>query len=93
MLSTELEYGSPRTEAYEGEWATTDAQLSIDLLDEIWDEVMIRSAKYQQDLLCYHDRQVQGRSFNVDDLVLRRTMATKDKHKLSSPWEDPFIIA
>lgn len=35
VLPTELEYGSPRTEAYEGEWATTDALLSIDLLDEI----------------------------------------------------------
>lgn len=54
---------------------------------------MIRSAKYQEDLRRYHNRQVRGRSFNVSDLVLRRVMATKDRHKLSPSWEGPFIIA
>jgi hypothetical protein len=32
-------------------------------------------------------------SFKVGNLVLRRDMATKDKHKLSPPWEGPFIVA
>ena len=26
-------------------------------------------------------------------LVLRRVMSTKDKHKLSPPWEGPYTIA
>ena len=93
MLSTELEYGSPRVQAYDDQRATADAQLSADLLDEARDVVTILSAKYQQDLQCYHDRQVRGRSFNVSDLVLRRVMTTKDKHKLSPPWEGPYIVA
>lgn len=53
--------------------------------------VVVRSAKYQQDLQCYHD--VRGRLFNVGDMVLRRVMTTKDKHMLSPPWEGPYIIA
>jgi hypothetical protein len=40
----------------------------------------------------YHNRQVHGRSFNIGDLVLRRVMTTKDKHRLTPPWEGPFII-
>ena len=29
----------------------------------------------------------------VGDLVQRRVMSTKDKHKLSPPWEGPYNIA
>jgi len=69
------------------------AQLATDLLDEARDAIVVISAKYQQDLRRYHDRQVHGRSFNVSDLVLRRVMTTKDMHKLSPPWEGPYVIA
>ena len=73
--------------------AGNDAQLATDLLDEARDAIVVISAKYQQDLRRYHDRQVHGRSFNVSDLVLRRVMTTKDMHKLSPPWEGPYVIA
>ena len=69
------------------------AQLATDLLDEARDAIVVISAKYQQDLRRYHDHQVHGRSFNVSDLVLRRVMTTKDMHKLSPPWEGPYVIA
>ena len=28
----------------------------------------------------------------VSDLVLRRTQSTKEKHKLSPPWEGPYMV-
>ena len=93
MLSTELAYGSPRIQAYDNEQETTAAQLATDLLDEARDAIVVISAKYQQDLRRYHDRQVHGRSFNISNLVLRRVMTTKDMHKLSPPWEGPYVIA
>jgi hypothetical protein len=93
MLSTELAYGSPRIQAYDDEQETTAAQLATDLLDEARDAIVVISAKYQQDLRRYHDRQVHGRSFNISNLVLRRVMTTKDMHKLSPPWEGPYVIA
>jgi hypothetical protein len=55
VLPTELEYGLPRTEAYNDEHGTIDAQLSVDLPDEARDVVVICFAKYQEDLRCYHD--------------------------------------
>ena len=70
-----------------------DAHLTVDLIDEARNAVVLCSAKYQQDLRRYHNRQVRGRSFNVRDLVLLRVMTTKDKHKLSQSWEGPYIIA
>jgi hypothetical protein len=36
---------------------------------------------------------VQCRAFNIGDLVLRLVRTNKSRHKLSLPWEGPFIIA
>ena len=34
-----------------------------------------------------------GQAFNVRDLVLRLVQSNKDHHKLSPPWEGPYVIA
>ena len=36
---------------------------------------------------------MRGQAFNVGDLVLRFVHSNKSCHKLSSPWEGPYIIA
>ena len=33
-----------------------------------------------------------GRAFNVGDLVLRLVQSNKNSHKLSLPWEGPYVI-
>jgi hypothetical protein len=35
---------------------------------------------------------MRERSFNVGDLVLRHIQNTKGVHKISAPWEGPFIV-
>ena len=65
----------------------------MDQLDEARDIALLRSAKYQQALRRYHSRRVRGRAFNVGDLVLRLVQSNKDRHKLSPPWEGPYIVA
>jgi hypothetical protein len=35
---------------------------------------------------------VREQSFNVGELVLRHIEDTKGMHKLSTPWQDPFIV-
>ena len=35
---------------------------------------------------------MRGQAFNVGDLVLRLVQSSKDHHKLSLPWEGPYII-
>jgi hypothetical protein len=38
-------------------------------------------------------RKIQGRTLKVGDMVLQRAQSTKDKHKLTPPWEGPYTIA
>ena len=64
----------------------------MDQLDEARDIALLRSAKYQQALRRYHSRQVRGRAFSVGDLVLCLVQSSKDRHKLSSPWEGPYVV-
>ena len=64
----------------------------MDQLDEARDITLLRSAKYQQALRRYHSQRVWGQAFNVRDLVLRLVQSNKDRHKLSPPWEGPYVI-
>ena len=36
---------------------------------------------------------MQGRAFNIGDLVLRLVQDNRGRHKLTPPWEGPFIVA
>ena len=65
----------------------------MDVLEEARLATLHRSSRYQQTLRRYHERRIRDRTLQVEDLVLRRAMSTKDKHKLSPPWEGPYNIA
>jgi hypothetical protein len=78
-------------EAYKEEDAEKSRQLSVDLLEEERDLAAQRSAIYQQNHHCYHSRRVRKCSFKEGDLVLR--LKQKKLHKLSPPWEGPFVIS
>ena len=65
---------------------------AIDQLDEARNVALLHSAKYQQAMRRYHDRHVRRRTFEVGDLVLRRVQDTRGWHKLSPPWEGPYIV-
>ena len=66
---------------------------SLDQLEEARDVALLNSARYQQTLRRYHDRHVRKRNLDVGDLVLRRRQDNKGRHKLTPPWEGPFIVA
>ena len=68
-------------------------QNSLDTLEEVREQALQRSAIYQQDMRRYHSRRVKTRSFQEGDLVLRLVQSQVGKHKLSPPWEGPFIIS
>jgi hypothetical protein len=88
----DIDYGSPRVRAYTKAGNQVALEDAIDQLDEARDVALLRSAKYQQVLRLYHERNVCPREFHVGDLMLRRVQCSKDRHKLSPPWEGPFII-
>jgi hypothetical protein len=92
VLPTDIDYASLRVRAYTEEGNQVALKDAIDQLDEARDVALLRSAKYQQALRRYHEGNVRPREFHVRDLVLRRGQCSKDRHKLSPPWEGPFII-
>ena len=93
ILPTDLDYGTPRISAYDEQGAKASHEDAMDQLDEAHDVALLRSAKYQQALRWYHSRRVRDRAFNVGGLVLRLVQSNKDRHKLSPPWEGPYVVA
>jgi hypothetical protein len=71
VLPTDVEYGSPRTKAYDDRSNQTSREDSLDRLEEARDIALLHSARYQQSLRRYHARSVWSRGFQVGDLVLR----------------------
>jgi hypothetical protein len=85
ILPTDLEYGSPRTKAYDDRSNQTSREDSLDQLEEARDVALLHSTRYQQSLRCYHARGVQPRGFQVGDLVLRLQQDARGRHKLTPP--------
>jgi hypothetical protein len=54
ILPTDLEYGSPKTRAYDGRSNQTSREDSLDQLEEALDMALLHSARYQQSLRRYH---------------------------------------
>jgi transposase InsO family protein len=93
ILPTDLEYDSLRTKAYDDQSNQTSREDSLDQLEEARDVAVLHSARYQQSLRCYHARRVRSQGFQVGDLILRLRQDARERHKLTPPWEGPFIIA
>ena len=93
VLPTDLDYGALRVRAYDEQGVEVSLEDAMDQLDEARDVALLRSAKYRQALCRYHSRQVRGRAFNIGGLVLCLVQSNKDRHKLSPPWEGPYIVA
>jgi hypothetical protein len=87
-----LEYGSPRVRGYD-EGANQQAREdSLDQLDEAHTVALMHSARYQQALRCYQARKVRCRDFNEGDFVLRLRQDNRGCHKLSPPWQEPYVV-
>ncbi|XP_066323390.1 uncharacterized protein [Miscanthus floridulus] len=92
VLLTNLDYGAPMIKAYDDQGAKASHKDAMDQLDEARNVSLLHSAKYQQALRRYHSRRVRGQAFDIGDLVLCLVQSNKDRHKLSPPWEGPYII-
>ena len=78
-------------ENFDEEQATTVWTEDVDRAEEERLITCVCTAKYLEGLRRYYNRNVKGRSFTIGDLVLRRKQKTKGLHKLSSPWEGPYV--
>jgi hypothetical protein len=66
----------------EGE-ADSARHLELDSAEEIKCNILLQSACYLQGVRRYHDWNIQQRSFNVGDMVLRRIQDEIRLHKLN----------
>ena len=82
MLLSDLDYGAPRVKAFDPKMAAEAQRDAMEVLEEARLSMLHRSARYQQTLCRYHERRIRERTLQVGDLVLRRVMTTKNKHKL-----------
>ena len=58
VLPTDLEYGSPRLQAYNKQSNRTTREDTLDQLEEARDIALLHSVKYQQALRCYQARRI-----------------------------------
>ena len=93
ILPTDLEYGSPRLKAYQEQQSQRAREDLLDQVDEARDMALLHSVRYQQSLRRYQAQRVRRRDHNKGDLVLRLRQDNRGRHKLSPPWEGPYIIA
>jgi hypothetical protein len=61
-------------------------------LDEARTVALMHSVRYQQALRRYQVRKVRHRDFSEGDLVLRLRQDNRGRHKLSPPWEGPYVV-
>ena len=90
-MPSDLDHGAPSVKAFDRDRATEAQRDAVDLLEGAHETIVILSTRYQQTLRRYHERKLRERILEVGDLVLRRTQSTKEKHKLSLPWEGPYM--
>jgi hypothetical protein len=83
VLPTDLEYGSPRVRGYDEDANQRAREDSL---------AMMHSARYQQSLRRYQARKIRRRDFSEGDLVLRLRQDNRGRHKLSPPWEGPYVV-
>jgi hypothetical protein len=93
VLPTDVIHDAPRVVLYTEEEAKEAREDDVDLLEEAREQTLSRTAIYQQNLRQYHAQKVNPRRFQERDLVLRLRQGTEGRHKLTPPWEGPFIVS
>lgn len=71
ILPTDINYGSPRVQAFVEEKNDINLEDTKDQLEEAREVALMRSLRYQQGLRHYHARRVNGRAFQLGDHILR----------------------
>jgi len=92
IFPADIMWKFPRIETYQEGEVDEARQLELDSIEEIRCNAITQSTRYLQGVRCYHDRNIQQRSFNIGDMVLRRIQDETGLHKLNSRWKGPFIV-
>jgi hypothetical protein len=92
VLPPEVYLKSARVAHFNPKDQTEARELDGNLLEERCNTTLSNVHKYQTALKRYYNKSVVQREINIGDLVLKKDIHTKDKHKFLTPSEGPFII-
>jgi hypothetical protein len=92
VLLPEVYLKSARVAHFNPEDQAEARELDANLFEERHNTALSNVHKYQAALKKYYNKSVVQRELNIGDLVLKKDICTKGKHKFSTPWEGPFII-
>jgi hypothetical protein len=92
VLPPKIYLESARVAHFNPEDQDEGREFDANLLKERCNTTLSNVCKYQVALKRYYNKSVVQRGLNVGDLVLKKDIRTKGKHKFLTPWEGPFIV-
>jgi len=93
VLPSDVVFRLPRVEHFDQSSADHARELEINSVEEKRLASCLQTAKYLEAMRRYYNKNVKDRSFVVSDLVLKWKTSQEGMHKLSMPWEGPFVVA
>jgi hypothetical protein len=84
ILPSKIYLKSARVAHFNPEDQVEARELDANLLEERRDTTLSNVRKYQVALKRYYNKSVVQRQLNIGDLVLKKDIRTKDKHKFST---------
>jgi hypothetical protein len=91
VLPPKIYLQSARVAHFNKENQVEARELDWNLLEERRNTALANMRKYEESLK-YYNKSVVQRELNIGDLVLKKDIHSKDKHRFSSPWEGQFIV-
>jgi hypothetical protein len=85
VLPPKIYLESTRVAHFDAEHQAEARELDSDLLEERRNMSLINVRRYQESLKKNYNKSVVQREMNIGDLVLKKDIRTKDKHKFLSP--------
>jgi hypothetical protein len=85
VLPPKIYLESSRVAHFNAEDQAEARELDSNLLEERCNTVLANVRKYQASLRWYYNKSVVLRELRIGDLILKKDIRTKDKHKFSSP--------
>jgi hypothetical protein len=85
VLPPEIYLESAMVAHFNAEDQAEARELNSELLEEMCNTTLTNVRKYQASLKRYYNKSVVPRELNVGDLVSKKDIRTRDKHKFSLP--------
>lgn len=94
LIPLDVGVGADRIATYDLFPNIEGLKTNMDLLDEVREEAVNKISKYQAQVSKYFSKRVHEKTFEIGDLVLRKTaaLAPSQTGKLMLNWEGPYKI-